>query len=860
MQKTSSKNLPKRFWIPLGIGLPVCAFILEWLLQPSIALFPWLLFFLAVVISARLGDARAGWLSAGTSMVLVNGLMLPLPSLVQPQQILANLIFLANAWVVNQWQMQPATETIPMAHPAEETSPGQEPKDIENLRLVVNSIQDIIFTLDTEQRHTGIYGKWAENAGVSPEYFLGRTARDILGEGAVVHEEANQRALAGEYVMYEWELNNQGKQTHYKTSLSPIYNKENQITGLVGIGRDITQNKELEKSLQDSEQNLHVIFETMSEGIALNEAIYNENHEMIDYRIALVNKAFYSVADFRGSQVIGNTATRLYGMNHNFIKEFWQEHRLKNSTAYTEMYSPLGARCYYVATSPFVNDRFVTSFFDITELKNMERALRESEEKLRNVFNNMEEGMAYNELVFNEEGNIVNYRILEVNAAYETITGLSREFVIGKLATDIYPTSLDDIKNFWQTSIHHEQATKADLYIEEIGRWLHVSISKLSGSKFVTLFFDNTEQKKAEISLRESEERHQVFISQSFEAIYRTEFDQPIDTSLPVEEQIDLIYAYAYMAECNQAMASMYNLPSPEAFLGVRLVDAHGGKDNPINRAAFRKLIENGYKSINDETLEYTADGQPVWFLSNTIGVIADGKIVRLWGTSIDITERKGAEEQLKKSLLEKETLLRELYHRTKNNMAVIIALLELQSSGFEDPIIRTAFTEAENRIRSMALVHQKLYETKNLSRLNLKEYTQTLIQLMMDTYNLVPGQIAVQAEMEDVEVLIDTAIPCGLILNELISNALKYAFPNGQPGTLSVLLRKTENGIIEMHFADNGIGTPAGFDFRRDGHLGIQSIFMLVEGQLQGTISFENKQGLICRFSFQDSLYQPRV
>jgi PAS domain S-box-containing protein len=145
-------------------------------------------------------------------------------------------------------------------------------------------------------------------------------------------------------------------------------------------------------------------------------------------------------------------------------------------------------------------------------------------------------------------------------------------------------------------------------------------------------------------ALRASEERYQHFIAHSFEAISRTEFDAPIDITLPVETQIDLIYQNAYLAECNQAMADMYHVPSPQAFVGMRLLDAHGSTDNPVNRAAFRKLIENGYQSSNDETIEYTADGKPVWFLSNTIGTVENGRLLRLWGTALDITERKQAD------------------------------------------------------------------------------------------------------------------------------------------------------------------------------------------------------------------------
>ena len=177
--------------------------------------------------------------------------------------------------------------------------------------------------------------------------------------------------------------------------------------------------------------------------------------------------------------------------------------------------------------------------------------------------------------------------------------------------------------------------------------WVDMPILGPDGEliEFQSVGINITDRIKIEEELRKSEERYQQFITQSFEGIYRTEFDHPIDTSLPVETQIDLIYENAYMAECNTALAKMYNQPASEALIGVRLIDAHGGKDNPVNRAAFRDFIANGYKSINDETLEYTVDGHPVWFLNNTVGMVKAGKLLRLWGTCIEITTRKQAEE-----------------------------------------------------------------------------------------------------------------------------------------------------------------------------------------------------------------------
>ncbi|MHB9139565.1 MAG: PAS domain S-box protein [Victivallaceae bacterium] len=143
---------------------------------------------------------------------------------------------------------------------------------------------------------------------------------------------------------------------------------------------------------------------------------------------------------------------------------------------------------------------------------------------------------------------------------------------------------------------------------------------------------------------------YQTFVNQSHEAIYCTEFDQPIDISLPMEKQIDAIYDNAYMGFCNQAMSVMYGFASSDEFSGQRLEDFHGGRDNPTNRATFRKFIESNYRSVDCETEEVTPQGDKRFFLSNDIGIVDNGHLLRIWGTAINITGRKQAEEELRES------------------------------------------------------------------------------------------------------------------------------------------------------------------------------------------------------------------
>ncbi len=226
---------------------------------------------------------------------------------------------------------------------------------------------------------------------------------------------------------------------------------------------------------------------------------------------------------------------------------------------------------------------------------------------------------------------------------------------------------------------------------------------------------------------------------------------------------------------------------------------------------------------------------------------------------ALDITERKQAEEKLQRALHEKETLLRELYHRTKNNMNVIIAMLSLRADYSQNEDAVQILHEVENKIRAMALVHQKLYQSQDLSRVDLKEYVADLATLLLQSHWVYSGDITLNLECENVLVTIDVAIPCGLVLSELFSNAFKHAFPAGRRGEIRLTLTRNDQDI-ELIFADDGVGAPEDFDFRTRPTLGLQTIFTVVEHQLQGSVQFKTNRGVTCHIRFSDTQYTARI
>ncbi len=221
-----------------------------------------------------------------------------------------------------------------------------------------------------------------------------------------------------------------------------------------------------------------------------------------------------------------------------------------------------------------------------------------------------------------------------------------------------------------------------------------------------------------------------------------------------------------------------------------------------------------------------------------------EGEVKGYYVLVIDNTDRKHAEEQIKSSLKEKEALIREVYHRTKNNMQVIIAMLHLQTQSIEDENVLQMFKEMEHRIKTMALVHEKLYQAKDLSRIDLKEYFNDLLSLLVRSYRDLSGGIRINKDMDSVSVTIDSAIPCGLVINELISNSFKHAFPGDRKGEIKVGLKSKDDGGLEIRVSDDGVGMPDGFDYRKTGSMGLKSVISLTEHQLQGELDLFTDKG----------------
>ncbi len=225
-----------------------------------------------------------------------------------------------------------------------------------------------------------------------------------------------------------------------------------------------------------------------------------------------------------------------------------------------------------------------------------------------------------------------------------------------------------------------------------------------------------------------------------------------------------------------------------------------------------------------------------------------------------DITERKNNEDKIKASLKEKELLMREIHHRVKNNLQIIISLLKFQSDYIKDKEHVDMFKDSENRIEAMSLVHEKLYQSKDLANIDFHDYIKDLGNEMFGFYDISPGKVALDINVEHIYLEIDIAIPSGLIISELISNAMKHAFPNDLKGNVLVDFHLLSEDEVQLIVNDNGVGLPKDLDFRNSNSLGLKLVTNLVEKQLHGSITCKRDKGTEFIICFKKSKYMKRI
>lgn len=287
-----------------------------------------------------------------------------------------------------------------------------------------------------------------------------------------------------------------------------------------------------------------------------------------------------------------------------------------------------------------------------------------------------------------------------------------------------------------------------------------------------------------------------------------------------------------------------------EEFIGrpVADIDDHEGKRMVLERT---QLMLNG-KPLNIENTHVRRDGTMFPVSIHATRVDLEGESPLIFTTEHDITDRKQAEETVKKSLAEKEVLLKEIHHRVKNNLQVITSLLSLQAGKETNKNSKEAMEESERRVRVMARIHENLHRSENLTHVDIKEFLNTVVNDTKSSSTVDGQDIAFHVDADNIVIDIDHAIACGQIVSELVSNSLKHGFPNGKAGNVEISLHQEETGFVKMSVADDGIGLPDGFDIKQEDTLGMRLVEVLTM-QLNGKVNIDGSNGTAVHISFQE-------
>ena len=349
-------------------------------------------------------------------------------------------------------------------------------------------------------------------------------------------------------------------------------------------------------------------------------------------------------------------------------------------------------------------------------------------------------------------------------------------------------------------------------------------------ARLAKLEFIEAERSAAERDLRDSEERFRMAVECLDEGLLITDLD---DVVLYVNSRIAELTGYRRDEMIGRPAYELILPPDQWPDLQERNKQRSAGHSGHYEIEVVRK------------------DGSRFWAANNAMPYLdANGKVIGTLGAITDITERKEAGRQLQQSLEDKEVLLKEIHHRVKNNLQVISSLLDLQAQHFPDESFRAAFTDSQNRIRSMALIHERLYRSTDLARIDMGEYIQDLALSLFSSYNDENRDIALQTDISAVELDVDQAMPCGFIINELVSNALKYAFIDGGKGVLYISLKPGDGDLLELVVRDTGVGLPPQFDYQQSTSLGLRLVHTLVQ-QLRGTLQVSGDGGAEFKMSF---------
>jgi PAS domain S-box-containing protein len=701
----------------------------------------------------------------------------------------------------------------------------------EKLRAIIESSADAIAVIDLE-------GKIIDCNPALVSMLDYTTKKELIGTNGYDLISPNDRKRAAENVMKlvtggmiqnnDYSLiRKDGTEVLVEASENAILDAYGNINSLVSILKDITERKKTEFTLNENRERLDLALKNTELGM-WDYNIPRGEWILDDRSIELLGSYPKNETEFK-SHLTPDDSKRyskvwnavLKGENPIYVFEF----KLKDSSGREKWLMDKGKIAEWDNNQKPI--RAIGTIQDITQQKKNEEALIESERNLKRAQSISKIGSWYYD--WNSETEVWSDECFKM-------FGLKKEDYPNNLISESESLSVcsnpEEVEKL-STSLAEKQ-DKYELEFTTIpinGKVrvikMYCEVERDNDGNAIKIFgtdHDITELKKAEEELHDNEN----FLEKIIENIPSIIF---------LKDAKDLQFV-----KFNKAGSELLGYQKEELigrndydFFPKDEADFYTAKDMDVLEK--RELID-----IPEEPVTTKDKGQRILHTKKIPIYNKEGIPSYLLGISEDITERKQAEEQIKTNLKEKETLLLEIHHRVKNNLTIVASLLNLQANSMEDKRLKEALSDSQSRVQAMSAIHETLYQSENLSAIDMNIYLSKLSRDVAQNYSI-GSKINLNVKSENISIGAKQASPIGLIVNEMITNSFKYAFPENQEGEIKISLLKNDDQI-ELTYKDNGIGIPKGFDWQKADSLGLKLVKMLAENQLDGSIDMESKNG----------------
>ena len=641
---------------------------------------------------------------------------------------------------------------------------------------------------------------------------------------------------------------------------APIFGADGKVIKTYGANQDITEHKKAEEAIRESEARYRNLFTNMLEGFAYCRMLYDDVGQPSDFVYLNVNSAFDQIIGTK--TVTGKRVTEVFpGIREDFPELFEMYGRVVSSgqpASFDLDFKPSGKWLHISAYSP-AKDHFVAVFEDITTRRQADENLKKAEEKYRHIFETALEGIYQ----ITPKG-----RLLTANPAMARILGYDS-------AEDLTTTVTDTARQLWahqeQRKEYLRQLRKHDIvqnfeceFYRKDNSPIWVSLTthtvRGTGGKILIsegLLTDITQRKKAERELIDRESEYRTILHTTMDGFciisrdmrfvdvndafcrltgysrdeLRTRSIYDIELKETAEEIAQ--HSREILRKGEDRFETSYRRKDGRIIdveVSVVVTDRHGGQfitfhHDITERKRIQADLENARSDLEQKVLVRTRELKE-----------ANESLLA------EIALRNKAENDIVASLKEKEMLLKEIHHRVKNNMQVISSLLFMQARAQKDEKIKGILKESQDRIKSIALVHEKLYQSTDLDRIDYADYLRKITNHLFESYQIDPMIITLHLNAEKSVLHIDKAVPCSLIVNEMLSNSLKHAFPGGRKGMITIDFKKSADKYI-LTYSDDGIGIPDSVTFDRTESLGMQLIKGLTK-QINGSIELDRTAG----------------